>query len=83
MNESLYYAIDRAIIDLIVLNKTTFEELREFDRCLDRHPDYLITSAEKLAESVREYREVTKPLVEQLVSLLAHFDPDNENANKG
>jgi hypothetical protein len=44
------------------LNRFTAEQLREYDRCLDRFPEHLPSAAADLAESVQNYQNLTESL---------------------
>jgi hypothetical protein len=43
--ETLEYVVDDELSDLRALNSTVHEILREFERCLDRHPQYVTGSS--------------------------------------
>src|SRR3974390_1063426 len=72
--------IDKELDSLEILDEIAFEDLREFHLCLDRHPDYLIAAAERMATSLRFYQRSGKALIQFLTTLQALF-PDDDKAS--
>jgi hypothetical protein len=67
--EDLQYEIEGEVDELAKLGEITFEQLREFDRCLDHLPGYLTTAAIELANTARDYRQLIASLHEHFYQL--------------
>jgi hypothetical protein len=67
--QSLRWSIEDALNDLYKLNELIVEELREYERCVDRFPQDLPRAATDLAESIQSYRRLT----ESLILDIAHY----------